>query len=261
MALTEKIELLGKGLYKGIPDELTLKAIPTACELDYVSGEDFDDTMLNKILPQAIEESINPKELFEIDYYWVCRCLRMLNYGPYYTINTIICPDCGERSNGEYQADFRTVACKALPENFKNDLVIDKDEFIFFDRPVHVKLLKIQEAINSTKDKAFKAPNGDSNATLARLCYSITAIGERNHLNPIETKMFIENNFSAADYQILKERTRELTDYGLRAGGSTVCPVCGSPNAAFLSLIDDRFFRPTLGDLREWKNSRSRGEN
>ena len=41
MAISEKITLLGKGLYKDIPDVLTLKAIPTASELDvgyYLTG-------------------------------------------------------------------------------------------------------------------------------------------------------------------------------------------------------------------------------
>ena len=42
MAISEKIELLGKGLYDDIPDQLTLKNIPTASELDYVGAEDFD---------------------------------------------------------------------------------------------------------------------------------------------------------------------------------------------------------------------------
>lgn len=41
MPVSEKIQLLGKGMYKDIPDELTLNAIPTSAELDYVGGEDF----------------------------------------------------------------------------------------------------------------------------------------------------------------------------------------------------------------------------
>ena len=52
--ISEKIELLGKGLYTDIPDELTLTSIPTASELDYVGREDFEATMLDVILPQAI---------------------------------------------------------------------------------------------------------------------------------------------------------------------------------------------------------------
>ena len=43
--IAEKIELLGKGLYTDIPDQLTLKAIPTVSELDYVGSEDFEAMM------------------------------------------------------------------------------------------------------------------------------------------------------------------------------------------------------------------------
>ena len=43
--MSEKIELLGKGLYTDIPDELTLTSIPTASELDYVGSEDLEATM------------------------------------------------------------------------------------------------------------------------------------------------------------------------------------------------------------------------
>ena len=121
MALSEKIELLGKGLYKNIPDELTLASIPTISELDYVSGEDFDETMINKILPKAVEEDVNFRELLEIDYQWICRCLRILNFGPYHTTNAVYCGSCGERSYGEYLVDLRTIECKVLPEGFVND--------------------------------------------------------------------------------------------------------------------------------------------
>ena len=68
MSISEKIQLLGKGLYQNIPDELTISNIPTASELDYVGSEDFDTTMLDKILPQAVEENINFRDLLEIDY-------------------------------------------------------------------------------------------------------------------------------------------------------------------------------------------------
>ena len=62
---------------------------------------------------------------------------------------------------------------------------------------------------------------------------------------------------SSADFLILKQRAKELSNYGLRAGGRTICPKCGSRKAAFIALADDRFFRPTLGDLRAWKADRN----
>lgn len=263
MNTSEKIELLGKGLYVGteIPDILTLKSLPTTTELDYVGAEDFDATMLDKILPSAVEEKINFHQLLEIDYYWICRCLRFLNYGPYYTAPAIFCPDCRSTSTGDYRVDLRSVTCNALPQGFSNDIVISADEFIDFDQDVHLKLLTIQEALNTEKDKMFQDGSGKQNRDLARICYNIKAIGTNDKVTPIEVKSIIQNKLSPADYVILKNRVHELTNYGLVASGTCTCPKCGSKNASFLALVDDRFFRPTLGDIKEWKRNRSQRSN
>ena len=257
MAISEKIELLGKGLYKDIPDVLTLKAIPTASELDYVGGEDFQATMLDTILPVAVEEKIDFRQLFEIDFQWICRCLRILNYGPYYTTNAIYCPDCDQVSRGEYQVDLRTVEVKTLPPNFKNEITISKSEFVDFDGDIVLHLPTIQEMMMADKDTLFANKHGDINHGLARLCYMITSIGGKTNLTSTDAKFIIQNKLSAADMFILKSIVTELTDYGLRAGGKTCCPKCQSKNAAYMALVDDRFFRPTLGNLRSWKFDRT----
>lgn len=261
MAISEKIELLGKGLYKDIPDTLTLTSIPTASELDYVGGEDFEKIMLEKILPQAVQEKIDFKQLLEIDFQWICRCLRILNYGPYHTTNAVFCDKCGSTSYGEYQVNLETVPCKPLPDKFVNDIVVSKDQFIDFDGDVHLKLPTIQQMLNADKDKAFSTSSGKSNREFARICYMITSIGGTTNLTPVEVKMKLLNNLSSADYLILRDVARDLTDYGLRAGGSCACPKCGNPSGAFIALMDDRFFRPTLGDLRRWKDDRNSGRD
>jgi hypothetical protein len=257
MAISEKIELLGKGLYKDIPDVLTLKAIPTATELDYVGGEDFQKTMLDIIFPVAIEEQCDFHKLLEIDFQWICRCLRILNYGPYYTTNAIYCGDCDQVSRGEYQVDLHTVDVKELPAGFTNEITITKDEFIDFDGDIVISLPTIQDAMNAAKDPLFTDRNGDTNIALARLCYMVKSIKGNNKLSSPEIKFTIQNKLSSADFFILKSRVNELTDYGLRAGGKTSCPKCHSRDAAFVALVDDRFFRPTLGDLRAWKTDRN----
>ena len=259
--ISEKIELIGKGLYEDIPDELTLKSIPTASELDYVGSEDFEATMLDKILPKAIEEKINFRHLLEIDFQWICRCLRIINYGPYHTTNSIYCPTCNHASYGEYNVDLRTIDCKMLPEGFVNEIKITKDRFIDFDGDVTLKLMTIQDAMNVYKDKSFVDEKGRVNKDLARMCYMIKSIKNKKNLTPLEVKMMISNTFSSADYQILKEEVSSLTDYGLRAGGSTICPRCGSSEAAFIALVDDRFFRPSVGALRQWRDDKRSGRN
>lgn len=261
MAISEKIELLGKGLYTDIPDVLTLTNMPTISELDYVGGEDFDVTMLEKILPESVQEKIDFKQLLEIDYTWLCRCLRLLNFGPYHTTNSIFCTHCSNTSYGEYMVNLNTIECKPLPEGFTNEIVIPRESFIDFQGEVKIKLPTIQQVLNASKDKAFQTADGRSNRDLARMCYMISSIKGNTGLTPVEIKLMIQKEFSPADYIILKKEIRALTDYGLRAGGSAQCPKCGNKDAAFIALVDDRFFRPTVGDLREWKHSRSAGQD
>lgn len=257
MAISEKIELLGKGLYNGeIPDILTLKSIPTGTELDYVGGEDFIATMLDVIFPKAIEEKCDFHKLLEIDFHWICRALRILNYGPYYTTNAIFCTNCNEVSRGEYQVDLRTIEVKTLPADFDNNIKISKDEFLDFNGDIVLRLPTIQDIINSTKDKLFVLSNGERNNDLARLCYTMRSFKGESSLTPADAKFKIQNNLSSADLFILNQVSTDMMDYGLRAGGTTVCPKCGSGEAAFIALVDDRFFRPTLGDLRAWKADR-----
>ena len=251
--IAEKIELLGKGLYTDIPNQLTLKAIPTVSELDYVGAEDFEATMLDNILPAAVEEKINFHKLLEIDFTWVCRCLRFLNFGPYFTSPSVYCNTCGQ-VDGPVQVDLRTVGCIPLPEGFKNDIVIKKDDFIDFDGDVHMKLLTIQERINAFKDPLF-IHNGKVNREYARLCYSITSIGREKSVTPMEVKTTIEQKMNRGDYLTLLDVSKELTNYGLRAGGSTKCPRCGG-DAAFIALVDDRFLRPSVGDIKAGRNDR-----
>ena len=257
MAISESVELLGKGLYTDIPDTLTLKSIPTVSELDAVGSEDFDKVMLEEILPQAVEEKIDFSKLLEIDFQWVCRCLRILNYGPYHTTNVIFCDKCGKSSYGEYLVDLQTIPCKPLPEGFINDIVISKDEFIDFGGDVHIKLPTIREMLNANKDKAFQNSEGRVNKEFARICYMISSIKGKNTLTPPEIKMVVQDQMSSADYMLLRGRIRELADYGLRAGGTATCPKCGNTDAGFIALVDDRFFRPTMGALRKWRDSRA----
>lgn len=256
MAVTEKVELLGKDVYSDIPNELTLKSIPTASELDYVGAEDFDEVMLTKILPDVIVEDIDPKKLLELDYYWVLRAMRLMNYGPYIKVGAVFCSKCNETSYGDYMGNLETVDVKPLPPNFKNELKISRDEFIEFKSDIELKLLTIQEVQNTYKDKAFQDSEGNTNTELASMCYMITKIGT-TPVSPIDARAKIKKDMSPADYIILKTRVEELKDYGLRGGGSITCPKCGNTDAAFLAFINERFFRPDVDCLRRWATDRN----
>lgn len=258
-AISEKIMLLGS--YDDIPSELTLKSMPTASELDYVGAEDFDEVMLNDILPKSIVESegIDFRKIFEVDYYWICRALRILNYGPYHTTNSIFCDKCGEVSHGEYQVDLMTIPCNPIPEGF-NGTVVSRDTFLDFNDSISLRMLTIQDRLNINKDKAFIGKNGVINRELGRLCYMIKSIGNETGITPVQAKIIIQDKMSPADYVIFKEEVHEKMNFGLRAGGSCVCPKCGNNDASFIAIQDDRFFRPTLGDLRKWRDDRNSGK-
>lgn len=254
--ITEKIELLGKAVYKDIPAVLTLKSFPGDVELDYVGSEDFERTMIEEILPKCVEEKVDFYNILEIDFYWICRCLRFLNYGPYFTTNMILCDNCG-RLPVEAQVDLRVVECKPLPDDFTGDIVIKKEDLIDYKGDIHLHLLTMREIINMRKDKAFFKKDGSIKNDYARTCYSITSIGTIKNANSLTAKLEIEKNMTPADLKAVKMIVQDLTDYGLRGGGRCKCPRCGSDNAAFLALSDDKFFRPTLGDLRAGRNDRS----
>ena len=119
MAITEKLELLGKGLYTDIPDIITLKSLPTISELEFVGNDDFDETMIEKILPQSVEEDINFNNLLEIDYQWILRCLRIFNYGPYHTTNSVYCPKCGKRITWNAELIFVLLNASSFRRNSK----------------------------------------------------------------------------------------------------------------------------------------------
>lgn len=258
--ITESITLLGKGLYDGkIPDVLTLSSIPTASELDYVGADDFDRVMIEEILPEVVQEKgIDFYNLLSIDYHWINRALRILNYGPYFTTNSLYCKNCGP-SYGEYQVRLDSIDCVPIPEGFQKDITITADQFIDFDGDVVLHLPTIRDMLNARKDTMFDDKKGKHNTEFANIVYMVSSIKHITTMNIVELKMYMEHNFSNADLRILKNTAYEMMDFGLRAAGHATCPKCNQLTASFLALEDDRFFRPTLGDLRRWRDDRASG--
>lgn len=260
--LSESVALLGKGLYKTIPDVININALPTASELEYVGAEDFDRTMVRTILPQVVEDSkdMDFGELLEIDYDWICRCLRMKSYGPYFTTNRIYCPSCNQTYEGSYKVDLRTVGINPLPQDFVNNMTISHEEFIDFKDDIVMQLMTVRDHMAMTQDSVFQRANGTRNVALSRMCYMIKKIGNKQNFTPIDVKTYLLNNMSSADYEILKEMVNENDNYGLQITGRITCPTCHSKDAYFIALQRDKFFRPSVGDIREFKSAIRSGE-
>ena len=49
--------------------------------------------------------------------------------------------------------------------------------------------------------------------------------------------------------------------YEITASRHVTCPKCGNRTASYIALVDDRFFRPSVGDLKQWRNDRRTGGN
>lgn len=260
--LSEKVELLGKGLYNTIPDTVSISSIPTASELEYVGAEDFDKVMVETILPKVVDnsEGMNFKELLDIDYDWLCRCLRMKSYGPYFKTNRIFCGACDSIQRGEYTVDLRTVGINLLPEGYINTFTISSDEFIDIKDDITAHLLTIGEVLALSQDNSFKRKDGSTNTFLARTCYMIKTIGGDKNLTPLDVKSYINKNFGAADYEILKDVIREHSNYGLQVTGQVTCPKCGSKEAYYIAMQNDKFFRPSVGDVRQWRSAIRSGD-
>ena len=262
--LSESVQLLaGEGFYKTIPTGIVkINAVPTASELEYVSSEDFDSTMVRSILPQVVENGsdIDFTELLVIDYDWLCRCLRMKSYGPFFTTDRIICPDCNKVHRGGYKVDLRNVGINVLPDNFVNSMTVSSDEFIDVKDDFVVKLLTVKDLLAMLKDNAFNRSNGKKSLTLERICYMTKQIGTNQNLTPLDVRSYIRKNVSSADYEILKSCVNDVDNYGLHAMGSVKCPVCGSIEAYFVAMQQDKFFRPAVGDVREFKSAIRSGD-
>lgn len=260
--LSETVVLLGQGLYKTIPDEIKINCLPTASELEYVGAEDFDTTMVRTVLPQVVEggNEMDFGELLEIDYEWICRCLRMKSYGPYFTTNKIYCPKCNKAHQGSYKVDLRNVGINALPAKFVNKMTISKEEFIDVEDDFVIQLITIQDHIAMEKDKLFQRSDGSRNIALSRLCYMVKQIGTQKNVTPIDVRTYIKKNLSPADYEILKDEASTYDNYGLQITGKVTCPVCNDKEAYFIALQQDKFFRPSVGDIKEFKSAIRSGD-
>lgn len=258
--ITEPITLLGAGLYDGkIPDVLTLSSLPTSSELDYVGADDFDRVMIEEILPKAVvEKGIDFYNLLSVDYHWINRALRILNYGPYFTTTSLFCKNCGA-SYGEYQVRLDAIDCIPIPPGFSKQVTVTKDQFINFDGDIVLHLPTIRDVLMAKSDNIFDDKQGRHNNEYARLVYMIDSIHGNPNMSVLEKKMYLDANLSNADYKLLKDTAYEMMDFGLRAAGHAQCPKCGKMDASFLALEDDKFFRPTLGDLRRWRDDRNSG--
>jgi len=245
VAISEKLQLLCK--YDNIPSELTISAILTEDELRYVGDESFLDLMLTVILPKVVAEDVDFYKLFEIDFNWICRCLRILSFGPIYTTNSIFCDSCHNTTYGEYKVNLNSVKCIPIPDDTPEIMRVSKHEFIDFDKDIFFKLPTIGEIQNMMKNQLFIRKDTVIDALLGRLCCMITCIGDQVDISDKSILDIFKNKMISADYQILRAIINQMTNFGLESCGKTQCPRCKSIDATFIALPDDRYY------VRPWE--------
>ena len=245
MAISERIQLLSR--YDDIPPEITISCILTEDELRYVGDESYIDLMLDVIFPKVVAEQIDFHSLLEVDFHWICRCLRILSFGANHTTNSIFCDSCHNTSYGEYKVNLNTVGCIPLPEDAPEQFMIRSADFIDFTDNVFFNLMTINDLRRMSKDPLFVMSDGKVDLIVGRLCYMITGFGTDINLTPIQVKHIIRDRLSSADYYMLKSCINEMADFGLRSHGIAQCPKCGSREAVFIALPDDRYY------VRPWE--------
>ena len=260
--LSESVILLGQDIYKTIPNQININAVPTASELEYVGAEDFDRTMVMSIFPKVVDESdgMDFTELLEIDYDWICRCLRIKSYGPYITTNRIYCNDCNDVHKGEFQVDLRTVGLTPLPSNCSTTVKISSEDFIYCKDDFELRLLTMKDRLVQQQDTLFDRKDGTRDGAFANICYMVKRIGTDDTVTPIDVRNYIKSKMESIDYEILKTEVSERTNFGLHVMGSVECPVCHGNDAYFIALRQDKFFRPSMGDIKQYKLAVRSGE-
>lgn len=245
MAISERIQLLAK--YDNIPSEISVSSIQTDDELRYVGDESYISLMLDTLFPKVIAEKFDFRTLLEIDFHWICRCLRILSFGPIHTTNSIFCDLCHNTSYGEYKVNLNSVRCIPVPQDNPTLMKLHHVEFIDFDQDVFFKLLTIGDVYNLSKDEMFMRKDGRVDTILGKMCYMIRRVGDRDDLEPKQVLSILKDEINSADYHILRGYINSMVDYGLRSGGTAQCPKCGSQEAAFIALPDDRYY------VRPWE--------
>lgn len=246
MAISERVQLLGR--YENIPPELTISCISTDDELRYVGDESFVDLMLNVILPKLVSENVNFNDLLEIDFHWLCRCLRILSFGPIHTTNSIFCTKCHSTTYGEYKVNLNTIVCTPIPEDIPEIQRISKHEFIEYDKDIFFKLLTMSQIDKLYKDPLFQQKDGRVDTLLGHMCYMIITVGDEE-VTPRKVLDILKSNMISADFCILRELMSMMADFGLKSFGKTSCPnhKCKSQEASFMALADDRYY------VRPWE--------
>lgn len=262
--------LLGGSNFYGedVPKTITIKTTTTGDELEKCAAEAFHNVMVEKILPRCIEPKFNFRKLLEIDYNIILRKMLAVSCGPFVKPTNLTCSDCGAFiKNPEELASLETVETTPIPEDIGDEIVCPAGELLYNEDEIHLRFTRVS---NILSDSALLQKLRQANANITReqlqyelsmnrLAYLLKSAGP-----PEEQKPFADFNFAigylkrmdANDIRMLAKFYSDATTYGDSPLVKTKCPVCQGHNAEFQNVITAYSFRPTVEQLRAWRDLR-----
>lgn len=240
--------------YQNIPKVITISTYTTEMEQLRLSSDNFHQAMIESILPKVIEPEIPVGELYEIDYYLILRHLRLMTWGPFFTVGTYYCKECRDESGskGKLYREKRTVRLdeiqmilpdegKAIPTTHD----IKRDQFIFTDADIHMTMNRCRDILLIEKTKV-----SESRKTLLPMAVSIRTVTGVDFVDVTEAVDWLAN-LPAVDFEIINQEYNQAFGYGLSTRGDLECPVCGG-KGWFFAPINDYYFRPDRENIQEW---------
>ena len=256
LLMNEEHEFLFDYSDVGIPKTVTLSSYSTGMEQLRLSSDNLTNVMIKDILPQVIDPKIDVRKLMEPDYYLLLRHLRILTWGPFYTIGSFFCKDClnesgnkGKLHEGKKQINLGTIGvlCPEKPEDLTTTWKISRDEFVFLEADVTIHMNRCADLtlINSTKVKT------DADKALIPVAASIQSVTGEEFVEIHEALDWLKS-LAPVDCQIIRDAYAEHFNIGLQNRVEFECPVCGGAAWSYVP-INDNYFRPTKEDIKEWK--------
>lgn len=256
LLMNEEHEFLFDYSEVGIPKTVTLSSYSTGMEQLRLSSDNLTKVMIKDILPQVIDPKIDVRKLMEPDYYLLLRHLRILTWGPFYTVGSFFCKDClnengnrGKLYEQQKQINLGSIGvlCPEKPEDLVTIWKISRDEFVFLDADVTIHMNRCADLtlINSTKVK------NDADRTLIPIAASIQSVTGEEFVEIHEALEWLKS-LAPVDSQIIRDAYAEHFNVGLQNRAEFECPTCGGAAWSYVP-INDSYFRPTKEDIREWK--------
>ena len=281
--MQEELTLLSPAnLYpEGYPRSFTIKTITAALRLESIGAENLDQFLIDEVFPKCvipIDGSVcDYKRLTLIDYYWICRALRIVSHGSIHYVGVVVCTDLSNpdklgcngsdesgRIFGDHRVSLSKIGFRQPPTDCPETFTIKADDtFIDWKWDLELRFLRVGDMLHARRDPTFRAiavkkSKGEGivdsfDDPVVQLCYAVTtckgkAIEDRRELYESLAEM-TDLDFDS----LLAEYNDNFGKYGIEFSGITNCPKCGK-EARFFVPVEERFLRPSIREKKEWRN-------